>query len=511
MSVALAKCLLALLIERVHRFQAFLDEVSPLCTNSELQLVALYQALLDSVEVEEIKPSAIALSLLSQGAEEETSQDIINTVVPMLLITSVELDTLLAAADVFPRLQPRPESYEFVEGLFPANVYENSALAIVLWSDYNFGELELRGYLIEKMKETIAALGVELEAAEGTAAERRLTTLQLKPIVLYLAQLEKGNPLMWVPLAHEVGHSIEEERKISATVITGLHSKLNLEPEEAATELDFLKSWLPEFISDEIALRVLGPSYYCAFATFSILEPSPMDKPSTHPPPWNRLEMMKQHCTLPRTEDIINYFAKLVSEKRQWDEKLSGSQPIELTIVDWVDVYNEVKRQVENLAGDIDAIGHPSWETSMTLATERLRHALPVSSSVQGGNEQLKSMNELVLQIMHKVSELGVQTTPQEDAVVQGLMKRLDESIDNYRERPCEPNEIVGAGWFEKKTQLEEFSRDFLRDLQSFTPVKQWEVLDERVKQWKSRSTLIDSLLIKSLEITPILRLFGGA
>lgn len=509
MSTALAKCLLALLIERVHRFQAFLDEVSPLCTNSELQLVGMYEALINSVEVEEIKPSAVALSLLSQGAEEETSQDIINTVVPMLLITSVELDTLLAAADVFPKLQPRPESYEFVKRLFPTNVYENSALAVVLWSDYNFGELELRGYIIDKMKETIVALG--LEAAEGTAAERRLDTLQVKPIVLYLAQLEKGNPLMWVPLAHEVAHSIEEEHNISAAVITGLISKLNLEPEEAATELDFLKSWLPEFISDEIALRVLGPSYYCAFATFSILEPAPMDKPSTHPPPWNRLEMMKQHCTLPRTEDIINYFAELVSERRQWDEKLSGSQPIELTIVDWVDVYNEVKHQVETLAGDIDGTGRASWETSMTLATERLRHALPVSSSVQGGNEQLKSMNALVLQIMHKVSELGVQTAPQEDAVVQGLMKRLDESIDNYRERPCEPSEIIGAGWIEKKTQLEEFSRDFLGDLPSFTPVKQWEVLDERVQQWKGRSTLIDSLLTKSLEITPILRLFGGA
>lgn len=511
MSVALAKCLLALLLERVHRFQVFLDEVSPLCSNSELQLVAMYEALLDSIELEEIKPSAIALSLLPHEAEEETAQYITNSVVTMLLITSVELDTLLAAADVFPKLQPRPESYELVEGLFPANVYKNSALAIVLWSDYNFGELELRGYLIEKMKETSAALGVELEAAEGTAAERRLTTLQLKPIVLYLAQLEKGNPLMWVPLAHEVAHSIEEERNISAAVITGLHSKLDLEPEKAATELDFLKSWLPEFISDEIALRVLGPSYYCAFATFSILEPSPMDKPSTHPPPWNRLEMMKQHCTLPRTKDIINYFTKLVSERRQWDEKLSGSPPIELTIVDWVDVYNEVKHQVETLAGDIDGTGRASWETSMTLATERLRHDLPVSSSVQEGNEQLKSMNELAQQILHKVSELDIQTAPAEDAAIQELLKQLDESIDSYRERPCEPSEIIGAGWIEKKTQLEEFSRDFLGDLQGFAPDRQWEVLDERVQQWKSRSTLIDSLLTKSLEITPILRLFGGA
>lgn len=500
MTIALAQCLLVLVIERIHRFQSFLDEVSPFCVASELELINLYSALLNAIEDEEIKPSVITLSL--------DDSDVQN-VITMLLIACVELDTLLAATDVFPKLLPRPEAYEFIKELFPANVYEDTTLAIVIWPDYNFGELELRRYLIERIEDTITILGLDQEVDNGTVATRTLEDLPHKPIVLYLAQLEKDNPQMWVPLVHEVGHFIEEDRNILTDVLDGLQPHLDLKADNASQELDLLKNWLPEFISDEISLRVLGPTYYCAFATYSILDPSPLDKPSTHPPPWNRLEMMRQHCALPEAKDTIDYFAELVENRRHWDEVTSGVPPFEFVFTDWDIVYSEVSRHVENLTKDLILVDARTWKTCDDLVTERLSCGIPVGSLVQGESDTLTSMNDNAQMLMQKVYDIPEGEDPLDSDEIQELSKQMEQSINDYKERSCSPGEIVGSGWIEKRRQITEISKDIFKDLKDIPPEEQWTVVDEQIQLWGDLISLTDSLLTISIETTPIMRLFG--
>lgn len=505
MNEGFAKYLLAQITERIHRFKAFLLEASPSCSQSELELVDIYSALLANILEDEIKPSAIALSLLPNSLEVERD-DIISVIILELLIVCVELDTLLAAADIFPKLQPRIEAFSFINHLFPTNIYPNTARSIVLWGDYNFAELELREYLIEKIKERLDASN--LNTGFTTPVQQRLASLSQRPVVLYLAQLEKNNPLMWVPLAHEIGHAIEEERGITAKVIDGLQPRLNLSLPNSASDLHKLRNWLPELISDEIGLRVLGASYYCALASFSALEPSPLNKASiTHPPSWNRLEMLSVHCTNIESRNLMDFYKDLIAQRRLVDDQLFRVARLNLDVIDWQSVYDEVKQQIDLLVG-IGTIAL-DWATCKTLTNRKLRERLPMSKLTSLGDEQLRSINNIAKQIVHRLEELTDEIVPDDDDTIKRLKKQLEDSEDLFKESACKPYEIVGAGWEERKKQIEEFAQKYFGNLQSVPATQQWDELDIRIKNCEEQSDLMDSLLNKSLEIIPVIELLG--
>jgi hypothetical protein len=99
-------------------------------------------------------------------------------------------------------------------------------------------------------------------------------------------------------LLHELGHYIDDVRKVSARIEPNMKTS---EWERAIEErhardrlLAIVQNWLSEFASDLIACAAIGPAYFFSFADFGLINHSLDESGESHPPTRTRLTTMVQ-------------------------------------------------------------------------------------------------------------------------------------------------------------------------------------------------------------------------
>src|SRR5207237_35489 len=137
----------------------------------------------------------------------ETADDVLSsnnrrdalTALSQLTSASQNVDALILKTKVLPRTRPHVEVYEFIAEIFPTTLLRREDLTIELWPELNFAaEPDFLGDLAQQY---------------GGVRQQPSTR-----IVLFLAEIERGNPLAWSLLVHEVGHVIALRLKLQDLV-----------------------------------------------------------------------------------------------------------------------------------------------------------------------------------------------------------------------------------------------------------------------------------------------------
>ena len=413
MTLRLSKVLLALVSEKLSRFNSYLEEVALICSTAELQLVGFFHDLLNQVNDREITRARRILSLPNLTPEDGADA------LESLLLTASHMDILLSETDVFPRGRPPPEVYEFLDKAFPNISSQGWQVAVVLWPIYNFG---VDPDLAERLKE-------------------KLDWIQDHPpkhVVLYLAEIERNDPVMWSLLAHEMGHALDEAGKIREDFLKpGL-----------PTQIDEYPRWITELIADNIAAKVLGPAYLCAFASMTLLDDNPRRYYSSHPALHKRVEMLKQDLELSgalgeKAKAVIDECYQLVVERTNGEPASA-----EDTMFNWNDIFTRVRGVVDSKVGEIRKFCAEDCETSEKLAT-LLREGLPISSFLD--ENRRRSINEKVNLLLIDLREtLG---SDRQNRLGE-FKRRLKEIVDEFAEKSTSPVCLLNAGWIDKWNRI---------------------------------------------------------
>lgn len=450
MTTKLSCVLLALVFERFFRFNTYLQEVSLICSDAELRLVDfLRQLLKQQVDEREIKRAIRLLSLPKVSEDEE------NAASELLISAASHMDILLSETEVFPRQRPPLEVYDLLEKAFPNVLTNGWKLAVVLWPIYNFG-------------------------ADPDLTERLKKALDWMPeqppkyVVLYLAELEKDNPLKWALLAHEMGHALDEAKNIGEIVLGT----------EAEEQIGMPPRWITELVADSIAIKVLGPTYFCAFASLTLLDDNPTRYYSSHPALHKRIEMLKQELGLMgvlenKTKEIVNEYYQLVMERVKGEPRFP-----EDTMFTWEDTFNRVREAVNKEVMEVHKFNEIDRKESETLAG-LLRKGIPISSFMD--EERCCSINEEAKQLLH---DLRKTTGANRDKRLPDFKRRLNRIIKDFDEEPTHPIKILNAGWIDRWSEL-------LDRCSRSGSTNEW-------NQWWKQVQRSDALLKKSIEAIPI-------
>lgn len=446
MTAKLSQVLLALVLERFFRFTTYLEDVSLICSDSERHLVEFFDELLRQVNEREIKRAARILCLPELVEAEES--DAIN----LLILAVAHMDILLSETEVFPRQRPLLEVYDFLEKAFPKALSDGWQLAVVLWPIYNFS---VEPDLAERLKERLDWM-IERPS---------------KHVVLYLAEIERNDPTMWALLAHEIGHALDEAEKIGDNVF---------EP-GAPTQIEELPRWITELIADNIAIRVLGPAYFCAFASLTLLDDNPRTFYSSHPALHKRLEMLKRELELMdvldgKTKEVVNGYYQLVTERTRTEPESPEDK-----LINWEEIFNKINNIVDKEAEKLHKFDGQDRKRSESLV-DLLQKGTPISSFLD--EERHRSINEKAKQLLGDLRETsGFDRQKRLDE----FKRRLNEIIDDVIEEPTDPIWVLNAGWIDR-----------------WDKIKKWDPRLGSPSDWQEWLSKTDTILRKSIEAIPI-------
>jgi len=243
------------------------------------------------------------------------------------------------------------------------------------------------------------------------------TELELQEIGLYFpilsfAGLERDNVLLHIILAHEIGHLIDEIRKISSlekhgdkiietlntppvsdklnrlydlsvNIMKTLKTKLQETPgvtyelfieheakSEAQTELvNKIITWLEEITADIIAVRIIGPSFIFALYQTQLAQVSKMGPAGDYPPPQIRIE------------NCIEYWNTLDKEDKFFDPKTTdtdGCQSIKECVRKYLDDIKQKETETLPEPSVIDKLQKERYNLLTEILVDVVKN--PISS-----------------------------------------------------------------------------------------------------------------------------------
>lgn len=418
---------MALVLERFFRFTTYLEEVSLICSDAERQLVNFLTELLNQVDERYINRARRILSIPKPSEAEESDA------IESLILAAAHMDTLLSETEVFPRQRPPLEVYDFLEKAFPEVLPNGWQLALALLPIYNFAA---DPDLTERLKKRL-----------GWMPEQ-----PPKHVVLYLAEIERNNPTMWALLAHEMGHALGEAKEIWQTVY------VSQTPQKVERPY-----WITEFVTDNIAIKVLGPAYLCAFALVTLLDDNPTHYSDSHPALYKRLEMLKQELDLMgvlegRTKEVVDGYYQLVLER------IGDKLPDADWKYNWDDLFRRIGKTVNMKIKRGRKFSEQDRKRSEFLA-DLLQKGTPISSFLD--EKRCRSINEKAKQLLGDLKET---TTVNRQNRLGEFKGRLNEIIDDFVEESTDPIWVLNAGWLDRWGKIKE--RD--PGLESLSDWQEW-------------------------------------
>lgn len=470
--VRLSEALLAQVLDRLCRFHHYLSRLELDSSRAELLLVRLFDNFLDQIRcglAEKLFPRMVP------GARRGVSED---ARIRTLLLVATQLDTLLLGTQVFPRGRPSPQTYTFVEQAFPFVPQLRHRLTIILWPVYNFAEEDFRQSLEEALK-------LREEAPTSNTARRQIT--------LYLTESESANPSMWCILGHEMGHAIEEQGNLGNKAWESLQFRST---DRAAWEMLYVREWGRELIADEIALRVLGPAYFCAFAFLSLTESSTLGLYPTHPPSWTRVQRLYALIGEEDRDETVQGYYELLQLRVAYDRR-HGVDDIELSSITWDDIFASVSREADTaFAGASFPPPEQHWKIGAALASP-LHDGLPISTAAPA---DLDELHERAVQLRRRSASTGPR------AHRNNLAQELQDLKTCFKEIPNHPLAVLSAAWIDGLQSITGRCSKLLAGLPDFSDQARWTTdAERRTLEWGEDAAYRDRLLLKSLEISSFL------
>ena len=300
-----------------------------------------------------------------------------------------------------------------------------------------------------------------------------------KHVVLYLAEIERNNPIMWALLAHEMGHALDEAKKIGETILGS----------EAAGQIEESPRWITELVADTIAIKVLGPAYFCAFASLTLLDNNPTYYSDSHPALHKRLEMLKQELERmgvleKETREAVDGYHQLIAKRIENEPRFREDT------FNWEDTFNRVREAVDRQADELRKFNGEDRGKSEELS-KLLHEGIPISSFVN--EKHCRSINEEAKQLLH---DLRKTTAANRQKRLPNFKGQLTKIIEDFDEEPTHPIEILNAGWIDRWIEILDWCS------RSGT-TNEW-------NKWWNQVQKGDAILKKSIEAIPIHRGLQG-
>lgn len=357
-----------------------------------------------------------------------------------------------------------------IQNAFPDHAIRTNKPDVLLSEIFNYGEIDLHAALEWKLREEKIFSAVPGE----------------ETIVIILPYSQLSNPLMWTIMSHEVGH-FAEKRYVLGKKVIGKILCCHEENVTDSTELD----WVEEFVSDLVALRVLGPAYLFSFVSLTLPQSS-LGVPSlTHPSDLSRVriafEELQRTClttAVPMFTRLIQAGVEHFEAKFEFNKKYLGDTDLGPSNIHGrpiTDVVSLINRELDDLG--MTRISVDSLRCAENLASN-LSKGQPIGAS-QLDTAALQSKLAVLEQLLAK-----------KDA---DLSRKLFFEIRNEMvEKPCTCAEIINAAY------LHRYSKTF----PDITNSLRNSPLDHFSEAYRTQLKQLDHLLQISLQTTEIHKLF---
>lgn len=360
-------------------------------------------------------------------------------------------------------LPVEPETYHFVEVLFN-NILERYSLKPAIWFSmhYNFEEYDFGAILSEELK--FRRIPFPKEAIPSK-------------LILLMPRIEYRNPLMWVNLAHEIGHAIEMKEKLSKALC----------PEGDWLRMSQTEYWLGEFTADIIALEVLGPAYFNGFINYVLTQERGSLRRDTikHPSAIRRVRLMDRLLKKKKTvtgdtwhNESSLFYLRVFEERIKTEPKIEAEPECpkcgqKITLFTRQKPLLSDSRMSDLIEEKISSYGLPSFET---MLPERIRC---LADSLKEG--RLISAHH---QMDHKEIQKKIQEIPK-------TSKKTTELLHLLQERENSFVEIINAGWLCRYFYVK---NEFPKRL------KEKGCIEDRIFKLQEEILFYDILIQKSLE-----------
>lgn len=306
--------------------------------------------------------------------------------------------------------------------------------------------------------------------------------------VLALPKIEKGNPLVWTILVHELGHILAEEYGVIDRILEDVKEEV---PGE--TKVRMLRKWIAEICADVASLQLLGPASILPFVTFCItlVNDNLHQASKDHPPPYRRAKYLWDsletdikipYQKLPELEKYYSLFGTRCDidteigyrtvEPKDFEQSFFPSEFVDSVARSVYDSWWSETSENQN------AFGITNYETAKReLQTKSLSNNIPIASYLP------ESASRFVRSHAEECEKNNRETG-------------LDDIYSKLDEEPSRMNEIINAGWIDKSEhQAEWLEQCFLTRTGS---------VEESFGKYKDKLVNLDLLLQKSMETSLI-------
>lgn len=358
-----------------------------------------------------------------------------------------------------PRLTVKPEAVITLRGSF-RDLFDEHRPSIILGSLFNAFEFDF----LDIVKQKIPDLkDVFLE--------------EQKNIVLQLALCDRGSPVAWAVLAHEMGHAIDRHHAISETVADGVVK------DKTSAAYSLIRSWCGELCADLVASQVLGPPVvlsllslqYCVYHNSSIYHPS-----RSHPSTFWRFEIVSsylkdQYGGLDLLAPEASFLEKATEYAYQID--ITDEAERERTKNDNARAFDSLIRpladRVIKETRQLDLPQHSLEFASLERCKERLKNKSPISAQGQERRKLCDAVAEYKGKEFSSIEEH------------RGAFYKL---VDGFKEQPLPIQTILTSAWLVRADIINEL-------MDSVGALRKPETLHELC----GKLTVLDEITISSI------------
>lgn len=226
------------LYARSNTIQSYLSQASSRAETEYKQLGDILLTALTGIEKAVTSKIPIVVKIVdSQPGQRDTAIEELYAEIERFTRWFVTVHELLV---YLPRQHPTPEAAYTLQSSF-GRLFTDHSPTITLGSIFNAFEYDF----LEVMKERIPDY-------------REIILDEHKSVVLQLPICDRRSPAAWAILAHELGHAIDSDAKISDRAVAEFRAS-NAAP---YTDKDFeiIRNWCGELCADLIAAKALGPA-----------------------------------------------------------------------------------------------------------------------------------------------------------------------------------------------------------------------------------------------------------
>jgi len=397
--------LLEEVLERLARLRILIESLNKVVSERERELLTFYREQLDAFRTD----TAILPGLL---AHKQFQSQLLQSVQSTLL----RFYTFHHQFHRFTRFpEVRPEISAMVEELSGSAAFLRPP-AIIYTDMYNYFESSV-------------TLAFQQAGILATSSSEEYFTL-------VLPYSEFQNPLSWANLVHELAHTIDEA-PVDRAFAKG---------PEIAHPVGF--RWARELFCDMVAIRLMGPAYFCSFT--SVLLTLPKESwlfSDSHPQALERLRVMYEYlqekdlltpAVLIYREAFLQLTKRLGVEHFTWPQTahLKPGAPSSPELLD------NLAREVDDLK--LDGVFTKENKLNASTLSMNLLSGIPLiagyhSAEVEGLRKELASYRNLAQDL------------------TQAGKSRLDETYDllkKVQDSPATTAEILTAAWEHKVTRF---------------------------------------------------------